>query len=415
MSGERSTGSLARATMLASRHRLVALLVGALVIALALGIRQSFGLFLEPVSKHIGTGREVFALAVALQNLVWGIAQPFAGMLADRYGSGRVIALGSGLYAGGLALAAVSGDPAGLYLSLGLLVGLGLSGTTFAVVLGAIGRLYPPEKRSVALGIGTGLGSLGLFAVVPAAQGLLGAYGWVTTFLALALVSALGILAAPGLAGRQDMTVEAESQSLREALGEARRHGGYWLLTIGFFACGFQLAFIATHLPAYLGDRAVAPWVAGAALSVIGLFNIAGSYICGVVGGRASKSRSLAILYLLRSAVIVSFLVLPITPVSALIFAALMGLLWVGTVPLTSGLVAQIFGTRYMATLFGIVFFAHQLGGFLGAWLGGIVFAASGSYLPIWIASIVLGLIAAALHWPISERPVARLGGAEAT
>ena len=399
---------------LAGRRRLLALLVGSLVIAIALGTRQSFGLFLEPVSKQIGAGREVFALAVALQNLIWGIAQPFAGMLADRYGSGRVIALGSALYAGGLALAAVSSDPAGLYLSLGLLVGLGLSGTTFAIVLGAIGRLYPPEKRSVALGIGTGLGSIGLFVVVPAAQGLLGAFGWVTTFLALALLSALGILLAPGLAGRPNTPLETEKQSLAEALREARQHGGYWLLTIGFFACGFQLAFIATHLPAYLGDRAMAPWVAGAALSVIGLFNIAGSYICGVIGGRASKSRSLAVLYILRSIVIAGFLVLPITPVSALIFAGLMGLLWVGTVPLTSGLVAQIFGTRFMATLFGIVFFAHQLGGFLGAWLGGLVFEAWDSYLPIWIASIVLGLIAAGLHWPITERPVARLGAVRA-
>ena len=399
---------------LARRRRLLALIVGALVIALALGTRQSLGLFLEPVSSQIGAGRGAFALAVALQNLVWGIAQPFAGMLADRYGSGRVIALGSALYAGGLALAAVSSDPAGLYLSLGLLVGLGLSGTTFAIVLGAIGRLYPPETRSVALGIGTGLGSIGLFVVVPAAQGLLGAYGWVTTFLALAAMSAIGILLAPGLAGRPGAQAEAGDQSLREALREARRHGGFWLLTIGFFACGFQLAFIAIHLPAYLGDRALAPWVAGAALSLIGLFNIAGSYICGVIGGRASKSRSLAVLYILRSAVIAGFLVAPITPASALIFAGLMGLLWVGTVPLTSGLVAQLFGTRYMATLFGIVFFAHQLGGFLGAWLGGLVFEYWGSYLPIWIASIVLGLIAAALHWPISERPVARLAGSKA-
>jgi predicted MFS family arabinose efflux permease len=286
------------------------------------------------------------------------------------------------------------------------------------VVLGAIGRLYPPERRSVALGIGTALGSLGLFAVVPGAQLLLEGFGWTVAFLALAGASALGILLAPGLAGRPDIEAagapSTAARSLGEALGQARRHRGYWLLTAGFFACGFQLAFIATHLPAYLSDRAVAGWVGGAVLAVIGLFNVAGSYICGVIGARASKSKSLALLYVARSAIILGFLVLPITPVSALIFAALMGLLWVGTVPLTSGLVAQIFGPRYMATLFGIVFLAHQLGGFLGAWLGGLVFEAWGSYLPIWIAAIALGLVAAVLHWPISERPLAAAESAPA-
>ena len=405
--------SRALSTKMRSRAR-AALIFGALVIALALGIRQAFGLFLEPVVRDFEIGRASFGFAIALQNLVWGLAQPFAGALADRYGSGRVIAIGSALYAAGLALATVSRDAVALDLTLGVLIGLGLSGTTFAVVLGAIGRLYPPERRSVALGIGTALGSLGLFTVVPGAQLLLDGYGWVATFLVLACASTLGIVFAPGLAGRpehrSDEARPLEAGSLGEALGQARRHGGYWLLTAGFFVCGFQLAFIATHLPAYLSDRAVAGWVAGAVLAVIGLFNIAGSYICGVIGARASKSKSLAWLYIARSAIILAFLVLPITPVSALVFAALMGLLWVGTVPLTSGLVAQIFGVRYMATLFGIVFLAHQIGSFLGAWLGGLVFEASGSYLPVWIASMILGLLAAALHWPISERPVVRPG-----
>jgi predicted MFS family arabinose efflux permease len=398
-----------------SRAR-AALIFGALVIALALGIRQAFGLFLEPVVRDFEIGRASFGFAIALQNLVWGLAQPFAGAFADRYGSGRVIALGSALYAAGLALATVSRDAVALDLTLGVLIGLGLSGTTFAVVLGAIGRLYPPERRSVALGIGTALGSLGLFTVVPGAQLLLEGYGWVPTFLVLACASTLGIVFAPGLAGRpenrSDETRPSEAGSLGEALNQARRHGGYWLLTTGFFVCGFQLAFIATHLPAYLSDRAVAGWVAGAVLAVIGLFNIAGSYICGVIGARMSKSKSLAWLYIARSAIILAFLVLPITPVSALVFAALMGLLWVGTVPLTSGLVAQIFGVRYMATLFGIVFLAHQIGSFLGAWLGGVVYEATGSYLPVWIASMALGLVAAALHWPISERPISDQGGA---
>ncbi len=354
-------------------------------------------------------GREVFGFAIALQNLFWGLAQPFAGMIADRWGSGRVVCAGGLLYALGLWLATVSSDPLGLYMSFGLLVGLGLSGTTFAVVLGAIGRLYPPTQRSVALGIATAGGSLGMFLVVPGAQALISSTGWLTAMLVLAGLAAFMAVLAPGLAGRPAAPgPESGSQSLGEALAEARGHGGYWLLTIGFFVCGFQLAFIATHLPAFLGDRSLAPWVGGTALSLIGLFNVVGSYVCGVLGARRSKSRTLSALYLARAAVITGFLILPVTETSALVFAALMGLLWVGTVPLTSGLVAQIFGPRYMATLFGIVFLAHQLGSFAGAWLGGYIFDRAGSYEPVWLAAIVLGVVAAALHWPIADQPVVR-------
>jgi predicted MFS family arabinose efflux permease len=399
----------------ASRRAWVVLTMGALVISIALGVRQSFGIFLAPIGADLGAGREVFGFAIALQNLIWGLSQPFAGMIADRWGSGRVIAAGGVLYALGLWLTTVSVDPTSLYLSLGLLIGLGLSGTTFAVVLGAVGRLFPPEKRSVALGLTTAGGSLGLFFVVPGAQAVLSSAGWVVAILALAALAAFMAVLAPALGGRPaEPETPAERQTLGEALAEARVHGGYWLLTIGFFVCGFQLAFIATHLPAFLGDRAVAPWVGGAALSLIGLFNVVGSYVCGVLGARRSKARLLTGLYLARSAVIAGFFVVPITEASALVFAALMGLLWVGTVPLTSGLVAQIFGPRYMATLFGIVFLAHQLGSFAGAWLGGAIFDQTGSYDPVWLAAILLGLIAAALHWPIPEQPVARLRAQEA-
>jgi predicted MFS family arabinose efflux permease len=397
----------------ASRRAWVVLTMGALVISIALGVRQSFGIFLAPIGADLGAGREVFGFAIALQNLIWGLSQPFAGMIADRWGSGRVIAAGGVLYALGLWLTTVSVDPTSLYLSLGLLIGLGLSGTTFAVVLGAVGRLFPPEKRSVALGLTTAGGSLGLFFVVPGAQAVLSSAGWVVAILALAALAAFMAVLAPALGGRPaEPETPAERQTLGEALAEARVHGGYWLLTIGFFVCGFQLAFIATHLPAFLGDRAVAPWVGGAALSLIGLFNVVGSYVCGVLGARRSKARLLTGLYLARSAVIAGFFVVPITEASALVFAALMGLLWVGTVPLTSGLVAQIFGPRYMATLFGIVFLAHQLGSFAGAWLGGAIFDQTGSYDPVWLAAILLGLTA--LHWPIPEQPVARLRAQEA-
>lgn len=373
-----------------------------------MGIRQSFGLFLQPVTSDLALSREAFGLAIALQNLLWGLFQPLAGAIADRYGPGRVLAAGGAFYVAGLALTAASRDPGTLQLTLGLLVGIGLSGTTWAVVLGAVGRLVPVQKRSLALGVVTGAGSLGMFALIPITQAFLAAYGWIWSLLCFAAATAL----VPFLAGMLRASGDTrhgpplKELSLGRAVSDASKHRGYWLLNAGFLVCGFHVTFIATHLPAYLVDQGLSGRNAAYALGLIGLTNIASGYFCGMLGGRYSRRLMLSGLYLARAVVMSAFLVVPVTTVSALIFAALMGMLWLGTVPLTSGLVGHIFGVRYLSTLFGIVFLSHQLGAFLGAWLGGYVFELTGSYDPVWIVSVLLGLLAAVLHWPINETPV---------
>lgn len=392
-----------------------ALVCGGLIVAVSFGVRQTFGMFLKPMSVDAGVTRQVFGLAMAIQQLVWGTAQPFVGMVADRFGSGRVVVVGAALYALGVLLTPSATDALLLHLTLGVLVGLGLSGTTFAVVLGAVGRRVPVQRRSAALGLVTALGSFGMFAFVPVGQVLLAEYGWQTALLILAGAAALMATLAPGVAGRPGHAGEPAAgagQTLAAAIDEAGRHPGYWLLNAGFFVCGFHIAFIVTHFPAYLSDRAISSTVVAWSFALVGLFNIVGSLFAGVLGGRRSKKYLLSLLYLLRSVVIVLFLALPLSDASALAFGAAMGLLWLSTVPLTSGLVAVFFGTRYMATLFGIVFFSHQLGSFAGAWLGGYAFDALGSYDAVWIASIGLGLVSAVLHLPISEHPVPRLAAA---
>lgn len=392
-----------------------ALVCGGLIVAVSFGVRQTFGMFLKPMAVDAGVTRQVFGLAMAVQQLVWGAAQPFVGMVADRYGSGRVVIVGALLYAAGVVLTPSATDALSLYLTLGVLIGLGLSGTTFSVVLGAVGRRVPVQRRSAALGLVTALASFGMFAFVPVGQVLLSEYGWQTALLILAGAVALMATLASGVAGRPAHAGEraaGAAQTLAAAIDEAGRHRGYWLLNAGFFVCGFHIAFIATHFPAYLSDRAISSTVVAWSFALIGLFNIVGSLSAGVLGGRRSKKYLLSLLYLLRSIVIVLFLLLPISDASALAFGAAMGLLWLSTVPLTSGLVAVFFGTRYMGTLFGIVFFSHQLGSFAGAWLGGYAFDALGSYDAVWIASIGLGLVSAVLHLPISERPVPRLAAA---
>lgn len=381
---------------------------GGLIVALSMGIRQAFGLFLQPVTDDLDLSREAFGLAIALQNLLWGVCQPLAGMLADRYDPSRVLAAGGVLYAGGLALTAVSSDAGSLQLTLGVVIGIGLSGTTWAVVLGAVGRLVPEGKRSLALGVVTAGGSLGMVALIPATQSLLASQGWITSLLLFAAVTALVPLlsAALRVRGRGRAQLRLDELPLRTALSDASAHRGYWLLNAGFFVCGFHVTFIATHLPAYLTDAGITERTAAYALALIGLANIGGSYLCGVLGGRYSRRRLLSWLYLARAVVISGFLVIPLTPSSALLFSVLIGGLWLGTVPLTSGLVGQIFGVRYLSTLFGIVFLSHQFGSFLGAWLGGYVFDLTGSYGLVWVGSAILGVVAAALHWPINEAPV---------
>jgi predicted MFS family arabinose efflux permease len=386
----------------------------ALIVTLAMGVRQSFGLFLPQMSVALDVGRESFGLAIALQNLLFGLAQPFVGALADRHGAGRVVLAGTLLYVLGLIGAAMAGSAIGLHLSFGLMVGVALSATTFVVVLGAVGRVVPAERRSLAFGIVTAGGSLGQFLVVPGAQMLLGEYGYRMALIVLAALVALVAVLAIGVAGKPGSAANKEGrQSLKEALGEARRHRSYWLLNAGFFVCGFHIAFIATHFPAYLDDRGLGLEIGASALALVGLFNIFGSYLFGLSGDYWRKQYVLSGLYAARAAVVALFLAWPLSPASALVFAAAMGFLWLGTVPLTSGLVGQIFGIRYLSTLYGIVFLSHQVGSFFGAWAAGFVYDRTGSYDAVWTASILLGLFAALVHLPIRDIPVARLQAAE--
>ena len=400
------------------RTPLVILIAGVLVLILAFGIRTSFGIFLVPISTDLGWGRGTFAFAMALQNLMWGASQPLAGAVADRWGPGRVIAVCGALYAAGMLVMAGAATPFGMTVGAGIIVGIALSGTSFPVVLAVIGRSVPEEKRSLYLGLGAAGGSSGQLLMVPAAQGLLLNMDWAMALVWLAAMSAMMVPLAAALAGDPAKTAgvgEAErKQSLGEAIREAGGHRGYWLLNAGFFVCGFHIIFIATHLPAFVVDRGLAPAIGALALTLVGLANMIGSYLSGVLGGRYSKRYLLSFIYFARAAAFLVFILVPVTEVSVIVFSFVLGLLWLSTVPLTSGLVAQIFGPRYMATLFGIVFFSHQVGGFLGAWLGGYFFDATGSYDVVWWASVALGVFSGLVHWPIDERPVARLSAATA-
>jgi len=381
----------------------IVLACGGLILMLALGTRQSFGLFLRPMSMDLGWGREAFSFAIALQNLVWGCAMPFAGAIADRYGGGRVVAAGGLAYGAGLLAMAYSTTPLGFNLAAGLLVGLGLSCTGFGVVLAVVARAFPPEKRSVATGIAGACGSFGQFAMLPWAQGLISGLGWLNALLAFAFLALIMVPLGAALAGR-NAAEEESTQSIGAALREAVAHRGFWLLTASFFVCGFQTIFVMTHLPAYLVDRGLTPAQGMTALAVIGLFNIVGSYGCGALGGRYSKRLLLAWIYAIRAVAIGVFIAAPLTPAGTYLFAAVLGLTWLGTVPLTNSLVGQIFGVKFLSTLFSISFLGHQLGAFIGAWAGGAVFDLTNSYLPVWAAAIALSVVAAALCIPINER-----------
>ena len=386
----------------------VALVCGSLILLISLGVRHAFGLFLQPVSMDQGWGRETFAFAIALQNLVWGVSQPFTGMLSDRFGAKPVVAIGAVLYGAGLWTMSVVGGEGIFILGAGVLIGLGLSGTTFPVIFAAISRLVAPERRSLAMGITMSVGSFGQFAMLPISLGLIVAFEWQTALVALSILAlamfplAFGIRNAPAPIASADEDVSF-GQALRDAFGQR----DFWLLSLGFFACGFQVVFIAVHLPAFLADEGLGSGVATTVLALIGLVNIAGTYYAGLWGGRHRKPMLLSWIYLGRAAAIAAFVLLPITATSAYVFGAIMGLFWLSTVPLTNGTVASVFGVKHMSMLAGIVFFAHQLGSFAGGWMGGWLYDRTGSYDIAWGIAIGLSILSAVLNWPITERTLA--------
>lgn len=392
------------------RVPIVVILSGCLIAAIGFGARSALGLFLEPMTQARGWSRETFALALALQNLFWGLGLPIAGMLADKLGASRVIMAGALVYAMGLYLMGTVESASMLYASAGILSGLGIAFSAFSLALAAMVKVVGPEKRSIILGLGTAAGSLGQVVFSPLSQGLIQTIGWPSALSMLALVVLFLIPLAfvlPSATAQERQS--AVDQSLRVAMTEAFAHRGFVLLTIGFFVCGFHVAFITVHFPAYLRDLGMEPAIGAWSLSLIGLFNIAGSFLAGFVGHKFSKKYALSAIYVLRAVLITALMILPKTPLVVLVFAAAMGVLWLSTVPLTTGIIAQVFGIRYMATLFGIVFLSHQIGSFLGVWLGGVLYDATGSYNGMWWAGVVLGLLAAAIHLPINEKPLARV------
>ncbi|WP_373503375.1 MFS transporter [Aestuariivirga sp.] len=394
----------------------VLIVAGCLVAIVNFGVRSSFGFFTAPISEAHQWPREIFSFALAMQNLLWGVATPIAGMLADRYGSARVLMTGAVVYSIGTVMMAFTDTPVMFTIGGGILVGIGIALSSFSIVMAALGRIVPPEKRSWAFGIATASGSLGQFIFAPLGAALISAYGWQHALTVLSLCILLIIPFALPLmvqnrtetkpnAGEADLT-------MRQALGMAFGHGSYWLLISGFFVCGFQLAFITVHLPPYLGEHGISKEVAGIAMGSIGLFNVIGSYASGVIGGRMEKRVPLAIIYLLRSVLVTAFILLPITPVTTLIFTASLGLLWLSTVPFTMALVTVMFGTRYMATLYGFVFLSHQVGSFLGVWLGGKLYDQFGTYDPVWWMGVGLGLFAFIVHLPIREQRAPQMAAA---
>jgi len=389
---------------------MVVLACGGAILLITLGIRQSFGLFLWPICTDRGWGRETVSIALALQNLMWGFAQPFAGALADRFGAGKVFIAGGIAYAGGLVTMALAQTPLEFGLGTGALIGLAQSCAGFGVVLGVVGKSFPEKSRSWALGAAGAGGSFGQFAMLPGAQGLIGSLGWSTALLAFAVL-ALAIVplgVAMARAAQRAQVAEAVGsgfESMRAALSRFGRHPGFWMVSAGVFVCGFQTAFMMNHLPAYLLDRGLSAVDGMTALTLIGAFNIVGSYVAGWLGGFWSKRLVLAVIYAARAVGIVAFILLPISTWSLWIFSALMGAAWLGTIPVSNALLAQVLGARYLATLFSLVFVAHQVGSFLGVWIGGAVFDATGSYGVIWWTAAALGVIAALVCLPIDERP----------
>ena len=389
---------------------LAVILAACLISLIAYGARSSFGLYLDPMTVAHGWSRETFGLAMALQNLLLGFSVPVAGAIADRYGPGLVIAVGAVVYGMGVAGMAVSDSGLALHLTGGLLVGTGVAFTSFSLALAAIARVVSPERRSLALGFGTAAGSLGQVLFSPFSQALISTYGWYDSLVLVSFLTLVMIPLAFTLPGTTRAPGEAHSdQTMGEALGEAMTHRGYVVLTIGFFVCGFHVAFLTVHLPAYVTDLGLPSHVGAYALSIVGLVNILGAFTAGIVGQRFSKKSSLSVIYFGRAVVIAGLLMAPVSEITIYVFATAMGLFWLSTVPLTTGIVAQIFGLKFMATLFGVVFLSHQIGSFLGVWLGGVLYDRTGSYDMMWWAGVFFGVFAAIVHLPIDEKPLPRL------
>jgi predicted MFS family arabinose efflux permease len=389
-----------------------AVLSACLLLAINFGLRSSFGFFVIPISENFGYGREIFAFSLALQNLCWGLFQPLAGAIADKYGTSRTIIVGTILYAIGMYITAKASGAFDLHVGAGILVGMGIAATGMGIVLPAIARMVEPSKRALALGMGTAAASAGQFVLIPVAQGFLEAYGWQSALLLMAIGVLSMLFFAPVFAGDRASHTSIDNepaQSLKEALREASSHVHYWLLIAGFFVCGFQLGFMTVHMPPYLADKGFDASVATASLMLIGAFNIIGSLAAGKLSGIYSKKWLLSYIYGGRAIAISLFLIFPITTVTVYAFSIVTGFLWLATVPPTSGLVAQMFGLRYMGTLYGIVFLNHQLGSFLGVWLGGRIFDQTGSYDVIWWSAAIIAAITALIHILINEQPVARL------
>ncbi len=392
------------------RRPLVILVLATVVIFISYGTRQSFGLFLRPITMDMGWGRESLSFAFATQSLMIGITAPFAGAIADRFNPVLVIVASGALYTVGLFFMSQALTPGGMVVSAGLIAGVAAAGCGLPLLLAVVGRVAPEDRRSLWLGITTAGGTGGQFLLVPACQWLISTFGWGSALLVLAaavfmIVPFGGAIAKAG----GDSFKSTDPQSLGQALREASRHRGYWLLLTGFFVCGFQVQFIIMHLPAYLADKSAGVGMGAAAIALIGLFNMIGTFVAGYLGGRHRKKYLLSLLYFCRALVLLAFFALPVSQLSIVLFASVIGLLWLATVPLTAGIVAQIFGPRYMATLFALVYLSHQLGSFTSVWLGGRLFDATGSYDIIWWAVIVAGFTASLIHWPINDRPVARL------
>ena len=377
-----------------------------MILFLCIGERHSFGLYLRPMTMDLGWDRATFSFAIALQNLVWGVSQPFTGMLADRYGAKRIFIAGGLCYALGLYGMSQASTGLGLASSAGLLIGIAQSCTGFGIVYGAVGKIVSPEQRGMALGVVGAFGSLGQFALLPSNQALIGHLGWAHALLIGSAACLLMVVLAFGTAAPAGKKAESGGQSIGQALRQAFRHKGFLLLTLGFFACGFQLAFIATHLPAYLADQGLPPAVGVTALAIVALANILGTYLCGYFGEKFSRKYLLAGIYGIRGVALAAFVLLPVTPLTTYLFAAVMGLIWLGTVPLSNGVVGQIFGYRYISMLYGFVFLSHQLGSFLGVWLGGVLFDLTGNYQAVWAIAIGLSAVAAIISLPIDDRAV---------